>query len=104
MLVDLGVNPLPVKGFRSQWIYTQFDRALITGHIGWKFIEITLYPCLVELGISVNSTGFRSQSIYTQFDQSNSTGQIGCKSIEIDAGNSLRLHCVPAWSNWVSSQ
>ena len=25
---------LPVKGLRSQWIYTQFDRALITGQIG----------------------------------------------------------------------
>ena len=67
----------------------EFDWALITGHIGWKFIEITLYPCLVELGISVNSTG-----IYLNGFTPNSTGRIrpvelgwiGCKSIEIDAG------------------
>ena len=26
----------------------KFDRALITGQIGWKFTEITLYACLVE--------------------------------------------------------
>ena len=29
----------------------KFDRALNTGQIGWKFAEITLYACLVELGI-----------------------------------------------------
>ena len=67
----------------------EFDQALITGHIGWKFIEITLYPCLVKLGISVNSTG-----IYLNGFTPNLTsrirpvklGWIGCKSIEIDAG------------------
>ena len=58
------------------------------GQIGWKSIEITLYACLVELG-----------------------GRIGCKSIEITlyvclvesvklGANPLRLHCMPAWSNW----
>ena len=79
--VELGVNPLRSKAFNRQWIYTQIDQHL-------------------------------SQLIYTLFNpiwpvinaRSNSTSRIGCKSIEIDAGNSLRLHCVPAWSNWVSSQ
>ena len=33
MLVDLGVNPLPVRGFRSQWIYTQFDQSNSTGRM-----------------------------------------------------------------------
>ena len=51
--------------------------------------------------------------IYTQFDQyfmswSNSTGQISNLTgheILVKMGvNSLRLHCMPAWSNWVSSQ
>ena len=36
--VELGVNPLRfhclLKALLSQWIYTQFDRALITGQIG----------------------------------------------------------------------
>ena len=26
----------------------KFNRALITGQIGWKFTEITLYGCLVK--------------------------------------------------------
>ena len=29
----------------------EFDRALNTGQIGCKFTEITLYACLVKLGI-----------------------------------------------------
>ena len=41
----------------------EFDQALITGQIGWKFTEITLYACLVEFnghnlnGFTPNSTG-----------------------------------------------
>ena len=53
----------------------KFDQALITGQIGWKFTEITLYACLVKFG-GYNLNGFTP----------NSTNRIGCKSIEIDAG------------------
>ena len=60
----------------------EFDQALITGQIGWKFIEITLYPCLVELSISVNSTG-----IYLNGFTPNLTGQIWLG--------------INYWSNWV---
>ena len=71
-------------------------------------ISMDLHPIRpVELGVHpLRSKAFNRQWIYTQIDQHllNLTGQIGCKSIEIDAGNSLRLHCVPAWTNWVSSQ
>ena len=61
------------------------------GRFGWKIIEITLYACLVELGISVNST-----SIYLNGFTPNLTSRIrpvefGCKSIEIDAGQ-IDLH------------
>ena len=50
----------------SQWIYNQiqpveFDWALITGQIGWKFTEITLYACLVEFG-GHNLNGFTPNS------------------------------------------
>ena len=78
------------KGFRCQLISVdllpirpvKFDRALNTGQIGWKFTEITLYPCLVELGIiPMNSTG-----IYLNGFTPNSTGRIWGKFIEIDAG------------------
>ena len=64
------------------------DWALITGQIGWKFTEITYYACLVKFG-GHNLNGFTP----------NLTGhkllvKLGVKS--------LRLHCIPAWSNWVS--
>ena len=50
----------------------EFDWALITGQIGWKFTEITLYACLVKLGIiSVNLTG-----IYLNGFTPNLTGRI----------------------------
>ena len=50
----------------------EFDRALNTGQIGWKFTENTLYASLVELGIvPMNSTG-----IYLNGFTPNSTGQI----------------------------
>ena len=74
----------------------EFDQALITGHIGWKFIEITLYPCLVELGISVNSTG-----IYLNGFTPNSTGRMPLTGNVI----SMDLHPIRLginyWSNWV---
>ena len=72
MLVDLGVNPLPVKGFRSQWIYTQFDRLNSTARIGCKSIEIDAgrFGCK-SIEITLPVKGFRSQWIYTQFDRSN---------------------------------
>ena len=53
--------------------------------------------CLVEFG-GHNLNGFTP----------NSTGRIsnstGHEILVKLAGNSLRLHCMPAWSNWVSSQ
>ena len=39
----------------------EFDWALITGHIGWKFTEITLYACLVKFG-GHNLNGFTPNS------------------------------------------
>ena len=77
---------------------TKFDRALNTGQIGWKFTENTLYASLVELGIiPMNSTG-----IYLNGFTPNSTGRIrpGIKYWS----NWLEIHCMPPWSNWVSSQ
>ena len=53
------------------WIYSQFDqpvefdRARNTAQNGSKFTEITLYPSLVELGMT------------TKFDRALITGQIG---------------------------
>ena len=94
VIISMDLHPIwPVK----------FNQALITGHIGWKFIEITLYPCLVKLGISVNSTGIylngftsnlTSQIQLVKFDRALITRHIGwiwrvefgCKFIEIDAG------------------
>ena len=78
----------------------EFDQALITGQIGWKFTEITWYACLVEFG-GHNLNGFtpnltsriqpvklgvnplRLHCLLKAFDRSNSIGRIGCKSIEI---------------------
>ena len=98
VIISMDLHPIwPVK----------FNQALITGHIGWKFIEITLYPCLVKLGISVNSTG-----IYLNGFTPNLTGWIGCKSIEIDAsrmpltGNVISMDLHPIWPvkfNWSNS-
>ena len=39
----------------------KFDWALITGQIGWKFTEITLYACLVKFG-GHNLNGFTPNS------------------------------------------
>ena len=85
----------------SQWIYPKFDRAYITGQIGWKLTEITFYACLVKLGIisvDLHPIWLGGQILYPW---SNLTGH---KLLVKLGGNSLRLHCMPAWSNWVSSQ
>ena len=79
----------------------EFDWALITGYIGWKFIEITLYPCLVELGISVNST-----SIYLSGFTPYSTGQIrlvelGVNPLPVKGFRSQWIYTQFDWSNWV---
>ena len=66
----------------------EFDWALITGQIGWKFTEITLYACLVEFG-GHNLNGFTpnltSQIQPVKFDRSN--------WVELGV-NPLRLHCL----------
>ena len=84
----------------SQWMSTQFeggsnsippvkfDWALITGWIGWKFIEITLYASLIKLGIiSVDLHPiWPVKFLYkypVEFDRALITGQIGWKFIEI---------------------
>ena len=85
-------------------------RSNLTGRIGCKSIEITLYACLVE-SIELGVNPLRLHCLLKALD----AGQIGCKSIEItlyaclvesvELGvNPLRLHCMPAWSNqsnWV---
>ena len=82
----------------SQWIYTKFDWSNLTGQIGWKSTEITLYACLVKLGI----ISMDLHPIWpVEFDRPNwvqmhwdyivcllkalDADWIGCKSIEIDA-------------------
>ena len=49
------LKALDLNGFTpnltSNLCSVEFDRALNTGQIGWKFTEITLYACLVEWGI-----------------------------------------------------
>ena len=91
--VELGGNPLrlhciclPVKGFRCQ--------SNLTGWIGWKSIEITLYACLVELCghplglhcICLPVKGFRCHS-----NSTSRIGQIGWKSTEIMSGRIGRI-------------
>ena len=61
-----------LNGFtpNSTGIYLNGFTPNLTSRIGWKFTELTLYACLVELGIiSVNSTG-----IYLNGFTPNSTG------------------------------
>ena len=67
-VVELGGNPLrlhcmPVKGFRC-W-------SNLTGQIGWKSIEITLYACLLK---ALDASRIRPVEL---------------------GGNPLRLHCMP---------
>ena len=59
-----------LNGFYTQFDrLVEFDRALNTGQIGWKFTENSLYACLVEFG-GHNLNGFTPNST----SQSNSTG------------------------------
>ena len=75
---QIGYHPNEFNWHLSQWIYSQFDWSNLTGH------EI-----LLKMGIYLNR--------FTP----NSTGH----EILLKMGvNSLRLHCMPVWSNWVSSQ
>ena len=39
VIISMDLHPIQL---------VKFDWALITGQIGWKFTEITLYACLVE--------------------------------------------------------
>ena len=60
----------------------EFNRALITGQIGWKFTEITLYACLVECTPAwSNLVGIISMDLHpiwpVEFDWALITGQIG---------------------------
>ena len=84
----------------SQWIYTQFeggqilsspgefDRALNTGQIGWKFTEIT-FVCLPGRiryhlsGFTPNLMGGSNSIPPVKFDPALNTGQIGWKFTEI---------------------
>ena len=99
-VISMNFYPIwPVIHARSNF---KFDWAWNTGQIGWKFIENTLYASLVKLGIiPMNSTG-----IYLNGFTPNSTSRIwpGMKYWSKMDGNSLRIHCMPPWSNWVSSQ
>ena len=45
-----GLHPIRLVEFDQSNF--KFDWALNTGQIGWKFTEITLYACLVELGVN----------------------------------------------------
>ena len=59
----------------------EFDRALITGQIGQKFTEITLYACLVECMPALsNLVVIISMDLHpiqpVEFDQVLITGQI----------------------------
>ena len=63
---------LPIRLVEFDQSNFKFNRAWNTGQIGLKFTEITLYVCLVELGIiPMNSTG-----IYLNGFTPNSTGRI----------------------------
>ena len=106
MLVDLGVNPLPVKGFRSQWIYTQFDQlnlvinawsnCVILGenplrlHCLLKALDLNGFtPNLtsrirpVKLGVNPLRLHCLLKALGLNRFTPNLTGPIGCKSIEI---------------------
>ena len=58
-LIELGIIPVIYTQFEGgsnsippgQIRPVKFDRALNTGQIWWKFTEITLYACLVKLGL-----------------------------------------------------
>ena len=76
----------------------EFDRALNTGQIGWKFIV-----CLPgQIGYHPNEFNWHlSQWIYSQFNQALNTGQIGWKFIVCLPG---RIGYHPNEFNWHLSQ
>ena len=89
-------------GWKS-WHDAQFDQPLITGRIGWKSIEITLYACLVE---SVEFGGNPLRLCLVKLG-GRIGGWIGRKSIEIMPSwigwpwrsNWVEIHWDYAWSN-----
>ena len=64
-IISMDLQPIRPVEFGCKFI------EINAGQFGWKFIEITLYACLVELGISVNST-----SIYLNGFTPNLTSRI----------------------------
>ena len=111
--VRLHCMPAWSNWVSSQWIYSHFEQYFMPGRI-WNS---TGHEILVKLG--VNSW------IYTQFEQYFRPGRIGYHPNEFTpilssiharsnstgheillkmGWNPVRLHCMPAWSNWVSSQ
>ena len=93
---------MPVKGFRCQ--------LNLTGRIGWKSIEITLYACLVK-SVELGGNPLRLHCLLKALDAGQIQpvklgGQIGWKSIEITLpvkGFRWRSNSTSQirWLNWV---
>ena len=103
ILLKLGWNSMDLLPIQP----VKFDWAWNTAQIGSKSIE--MIPNSTREGYNVISVNFNpfwavfhAQSNF-KFDRAWNTAQNGCKFTEMD-WNWVEIHCMPAWSNWVSSQ
>ena len=99
----------PGMKYCSIWVEIHGFTPNSTGHeillkLGWN----SLYACLVKLGIiSMDLLPFRP----VEFDRAWNTAQFGLKFMDLlpiwpgmkYCSNWVEIHCMPAWSNWVSS-